>query len=65
MKFKVEVVAVDTKRKRTFITVNAPDVLQAESLALEEVSKNKETLSWSELPYNEYDHFFEVGSVIK
>ena len=65
MKFRVEVVAVDTARKRTIITVDAPDAVQAESLALKEVSKSKDTLSWSELPYNEYDHFFEVGSVIK
>ena len=65
MKFRVEVVAVDTTRKSAFITVDAPDVAQAERKALSEALKEKDNIEWLELDYNNFDHFMEAGSIVR
>lgn len=65
MKYQVEVFAVDTIRKKAIVTVDAPDEAQAESIALSEALKEKDNIAWSELDFNNFDHFIEAGSIVR
>lgn len=64
MKYKVEVIAVDTVRKRKQITVEADNMSEAEKKALKEAF-SMDRSNWETLGYDRHDHFLETGAITR
>ena len=64
MKYKVEVIAVDTVRKRKQVTVEADSMSEAEKKALKEAF-SMDRSNWEQLGYDRHDHFLETGTMTR
>jgi hypothetical protein len=64
MRYKVEVIAVDTVRKRKQITVEADNMSEAEKKALKEAF-SMDRSNWEQLSYDRHDHFLETGVITR